>query len=132
MDPCDAGRFRALRRTCAAALLATLGVTCLLFGATVVRGASMYPTLVPGDIAIYRRSPAAPRVGDIVLYRKAGWPGGILHRVIERHSGGEVRTRGDANTVADREPVGPRQVRGIVVAVVPIGHACAHAAAAVH
>lgn len=124
MDAGDRASFAGLRRACAVMLLLTFAATCLFFGATVVRGGSMYPTFVPGDIAIYRRAAPSVRVGDIVLYGKNGWPGGVLHRVIWRGSDGRLRTRGDANTVADREPVAHRNVRGVVVAIVPVGRAC--------
>jgi len=129
MEAHDTAGYAKIRRLCACVLLLTIVATGLIFGATVVRGGSMYPTLVPGDVAIYRRTEATARIGDIVLYAKAGWPGGIVHRVVDLPGDGRMRTRGDANLVADRDSVAPSDVRGVVVAVVPIGRTCSRAAA---
>jgi signal peptidase len=91
------------------------------YGATVVRGASMEPALVPYDVAVYRRGAAAIQSGDVVLFEHDGWPGGVLHRVRASLPGGLLQTQGDANPAPDREPVPRSRVRGVVCAVVPMG-----------
>ena len=82
-----------------------------------VSGGSMRPALAPGDLVVVRRQQRA-RVGGIALF--ADGDGLVLHRVVGV-TGGAVRTRGDANPVADRDPVPTRALRGIVVGVVPVG-----------
>ena len=52
---------------------------------------------------------------------KPGWPRGVLHRVDAVYADGSMRLRGDANPSADREPVAPARVRGVVAAVLPSG-----------
>lgn len=87
----------------------------------VVAGRSMEPALVPGDVCL--ASPwARPRPGDVVLF---GAPRGrpVLHRVVAVGVRGELRTRGDANKTPDPSPVSAAQVRGRVVAVLPLGRA---------
>ena len=84
-----------------------------------VGGWSMGPALCPGDVALVRLG-ARPIVGDIVLVRERGHEP-VLHRVIEVMDGGAVRTKGDANTVADRTAASASEVAGRCVAVIPIG-----------
>jgi signal peptidase I len=84
-----------------------------------VAGWSMGPTLAPGDIVLVQRG-AKPIPGDVVLVAAAGHAP-MLHRVVELLDGGQVRTKGDANEVADEEPASPAEVTGRAVAVVPVG-----------
>lgn len=81
----------------------------------------MAPAMRRGDLAFVRRRPERLASGDVVLVTKAGWSGGILHRVESVMSDGSLRLRGDANPVADREPVALARVRGRVDAIVPFG-----------
>ncbi|MDI6900124.1 MAG: signal peptidase I [Anaerosomatales bacterium] len=92
-----------------------------LFGIAVVDGGSMEPALHHGDLALYRRGTVTIERGDIVLFDKQGWRGGVLHRVCEVRDDGSLVTRGDANPVRDRDPVANEHVRGVVVLVVPSG-----------
>lgn len=68
-----------------------------------VRGASMLPSLFPGDLLTFRRcAPEEIVVGDIVLFVREGRC--FVHRVAERMAGGassRLRTRGDALPVCD-------------------------------
>ncbi|MDZ4655593.1 MAG: S24/S26 family peptidase [Coriobacteriia bacterium] len=114
-------RFRGLRRACSAAVTAMLCAWSFFFGVTCVQGASMEPTLCPGDIVVYRRGGSTAGEGDIILFEKDGWTGGVLHRVVCLEADGSLQTCGDANDTSDREPVKRAGVNGIVVAVVPLG-----------
>lgn len=100
----------------ALAMVLVLGVRPAL-----VAGRSMEPALVPGDLCI--ASPwAVPRRGDIVLFGTQGTRP-VLHRVVGVGELGTLRTKGDANSSVDREPVAAGEVRGRVVTVVPFGRA---------
>lgn len=84
-----------------------------------VNGGSMGPSLTPGDLVLVGRG-ARVGVGDIALLRATGH-GPVLHRVTAVSKTGAVRTRGDANPIADRLDTPASQVAGRVVLVVPIG-----------
>ena len=91
------------------------------FGVCVVDGGSMRPALEPADVLVFERHPRAVAAGDVVVFPRAGWPGGVAHRVTLVLPGGLLTTRGDANPVPDREPVRTRSLIGRVVARVPSG-----------
>jgi signal peptidase I len=84
-----------------------------------VAGYSMSPALSVGDVVLVRLG-AKPVPGDIVLIREGGHAP-VLHRVVELLDGGAVRTKGDANTVADPTPAESCEVLGRSVAVIPVG-----------
>ncbi len=92
-------------------------------GCAVISGWSMWPTLTPGDILVYRRSAEGVRIGDLVLFEHREWPGGVVHRVCAETEDGSLVLRGDANEVPDRDPVRTSQVRGVGVAYLPTGRA---------
>ena len=100
---------------------ALLVAAAVLVRLSVVGGHAMEPALVSGDVCV-SLTRSAVETGDIVLYTNPGH-GPVLHRVVAVGPSGEVRTRGDANPVADREAVPAAQVQGRVVAVVPFGRA---------
>jgi len=83
-----------------------------------VAGGSMAPALQPGDIVVVAKDDR-PVQGDIVLMH-AG-ESLVLHRVTEVGSDGSVRTRGDANPIADFSATHASQLRGRVWRVVPLG-----------
>jgi len=116
-------RFVGLRRLSGAAAVATCFVGMLFFGATVVHGGSMEPSIVPGDIVVYRRSTQGVQAGDVVLFEHSEWPSGVVHRVSTILPDGRVVTRGDANPAADREPVERTRIRGVAAFVLPAGRA---------
>lgn len=95
------------------------------YAAVYVGGDSMSPALVRGDLAVVRRSIAGAKVGDILLVTKAGWPDGVLHRVIAVTFDGRFQLRGDANPVPDLDPVPASAVRGTVALLVPTGRVMA-------
>lgn len=88
-----------------------------------VTGASMYPALRTGDLVLVDRDEPV-RVRDIVLFRLPGH-GSVLHRVVGTVGAGALRTKGDANPVADLEPVPTSATVGPVRAVIPVGAAIA-------
>jgi hypothetical protein len=58
------------------------------------QGLSMWPTLRPGDDALFRPISALPPTGTIVL---ASTPAGLVaHRLVHRRADGTVVLRGDA------------------------------------
>ncbi|TDB38855.1 MAG: signal peptidase I [Actinobacteria bacterium] len=119
----DSDRFRAARRVTSLVALAAWGLVAVFFGATVINGGSMEPSVHPGDVVVYRRTAEMLSEGDIVYFSHPEWPKGVVHRVVEVLPDGSVRTRGDANAVPDRDAVPRRRIRGVVAFVVPSGKA---------
>jgi signal peptidase I len=104
-------------------LLAVAGCVWLrgAVGVSLVDGGSMRPALQPGDVLVYERHIPVVGPGDVVVFPRHGWPGGVAHRVVEVRPGDLLLTRGDANPVADRDPVPRTQLMGRVFAFVPSG-----------
>lgn len=98
-------------------------------GILYVEGSSMEPTLVAGDLIVYRRPGGAWQRGDLVVFEHRGTL--VVHRVAGLLHAGSLRTRGDANGSLDAAPVGPDEVRGKVLAVVPAGRVAAWLAGSV-
>ena len=98
-----------------------LGAWASMRSFTLVRvaGESMHPALHRADVCLIRRG-ASIRRGDVVLYRAPGHRLAVLHRVIGRTAEGYV-THGDANPIADFDPLPPGAVRGRLIAVLPVG-----------
>jgi len=126
----ESDRFRIARRVMSLAALGAWGLVAVFFGATVISGGSMEPSVRPGDVVVYRRTAEQVGEGDIVYFSHPEWPKGVVHRVVEVLPDGSVRTRGDANAVEDRDPVPRRRIRGVVTFVVPSGKALAAASEA--
>ncbi|QEO14088.1 signal peptidase I [Agromyces intestinalis] len=88
---------------------------------------SMAPSLPPGTLVIVKPvDPDELRIGDVITYQlESGASTVVTHRIEQIRSpnlpGGERSfiTRGDANGVADAEPVRAVQVRGTVWYAVP-------------
>jgi signal peptidase len=91
------------------------------YGAVYVKGASMTPTLLRGDLVIVRKDVRGIREGDVVLVTKPEWPEGVLHRVESITLDDRFVLRGDANPVADLEPTPISEVHGVMLFVVPMG-----------
>lgn len=120
-----------------------LGVVAVLLAAVVVPrvgGAtpytvltgSMQPDYPPGTLVVVRPTAIEDvAVGDVVTYQvESGDPTVVTHRVVSigvaLDGTGErtIRTQGDANDVADRDPVTADQLRGRLWYAVPyVGHA---------
>lgn len=91
---------------------------------TVLTG-SMRPALEQGHLIAVRPAPIADlRIGDVVTYQvHSGEPEVVTHRVVAIGVDGTgeriLTTQGDANNVADAEPVREVQVRGVLVYAIP-------------
>lgn len=92
---------------------------------SVVATGSMEPMIKPGDvILVHRVKPQDLQIGDVIQFRR----GNILisHRIIDiveenqktRQLPGYL-TKGDNNTIEDKEPVRPEDVKGKVIQVIP-------------
>ncbi len=88
----------------------------------VVSGASMEPSIAKGALVVVRATiPAALAVGDVVTFQHQGRT--VTHRIAGIDEYGDARvftTKGDANEVADPEPVAFDDQVGLLVAHVPL------------
>ena len=82
-----------------------------------VTGASMMPSIWPGDVIIIRRDAANLQPGQIVLYRREGSL--VAHR-ITRVRGDLLSTRGDS-LPCDDPPIQTADIVGQVISVVRQG-----------
>lgn len=89
--------------------------TVLGFSAAVVVTGSMSPAIEPGDLVVCRRA-ADYAVGDVIMFRSG--VAIVTHRIVGGTAEG-FTTRGDANNVADTDPVPRGAVVGKVVFTVP-------------
>ena len=121
--------FAGLRRGLGVILTLVIVSCGWCHGVLYVEGGSMEPALHPGDVIVYRRYGAAPRVGRLAVFEHNAAL--VVHRVIGVTTDGGLRTRGDANGTVDREPVMSDAVRGEVVFVVPSGRLAQYLAGAV-
>ncbi len=126
---CGAALAVALFSTC----LGLLAVRTLGMGTFVVTGSSMEPAISKGALVIVEPvAPTAVSRGDIITFEHYGQM--TTHRVIAIDGSNAASpifgTKGDANTVADPEPVNfPGQV-GIYRASIPLlGYAIVYAQA---
>ena len=104
-------------------LLLAVGLVAMnRFSLIKVAGGSMAPALLPGDIVVVAKS-ELPAKGDIALMRSGRSI--VLHRVTRVQGDGSIRTRGDANPIADFSATPTSALRGKVVAVLPLGTAFA-------
>lgn len=107
---------------CAALLTLYAGLALLLLGSLVpqlfgyhvriVESGSMAPT-IPRGAAIVVAPQQAYAVGDVVTFKRREDAGATTHRIVDREAAGFV-TRGDANDVADTEPVARAEIIGAV------------------
>jgi len=84
-----------------------------------VAGSSMNPALSAGDLVLVRKG-GRVEVRDVVLYQEKGH-GPVLHRMIAREGVQAIRTKGDANSTADRDAVPVTAIVGPVRTVLPVG-----------
>ena len=114
-------------------ILAALGVLLVAIVVPRVTGAtpyavltgSMRPSLPEGTLVVVRpMPPESIGIGSVITYQlKSGQPAVVTHRVVAQAIDGSgariLRTRGDANDVADPGWVKPVQVKGEVWYAVP-------------
>lgn len=94
------------------------GVTCPTvfgIGTAVVVSGSMEEAIGINDFIITLKQEDYS-VGDVVMYDAGNHP--VTHRIIEKTDDTYI-TKGDANNVADKEPVKNEQIAGKVVFVIP-------------
>lgn len=88
---------------------------------SVILSGSMEPGIKKGDIVLVKKMAGDEvKTGDIIQFKQGKIK--ITHRVVEIREGQGARvyrTKGDANSGPDPEPVHPQQVEGRVVQVVP-------------
>ena len=75
-----------------------------------IKGFSMVPFLREGDTVYLNSLPCPPRVGDVVLYKRADGTF-VLHRIAKRFSNGNYLLLGDNQTI--REPIKKEQILAI-------------------
>jgi len=89
---------------------------------SVVRGASMIPTIFPGDVVVVHREEArTARPGDVMLFFREGFF--CAHRLMDKaQEGGSIRliARGDA-LGKDDPPFAEKELLGRVTAVIRRG-----------
>jgi len=79
---------------------------------------SMEPTLNEKDWLIYQRVPFTQvRPGDVISFHCPLDSVPITHRVVRRLEDGGLVTRGDNNPFVDPWTVGPKDFRGVLIAV---------------
>lgn len=85
------------------------------FSAAVVVTGSMSPAIEPGDLVVCRQS-ADYAVGDVITFHSGASL--VTHRIVGSTENGYT-TQGDANNVADADPVPRGAIIGKVVFTVP-------------
>lgn len=84
-----------------------------------VAGASMVPTLWPGDfVSVHCCDPSELQPDSIIVFRQQQRL--IIHRLLHR-AGGRLITRGDARPLLD-DPIDPADIVGRVENVIRNGH----------
>jgi signal peptidase len=91
----------------------------------IVVSGSMEPSIREGDLLFVRG--VNPENGDVIVFDARGlWAGApeepIVHRVIDKYLVGDTlyfRTKGDANSLPDQEPVPESRIIGVVIGGIP-------------
>lgn len=103
-----------------ALLVVAIGLLGVMgFGVVRITGDSMRPAIRVGDVAVYRRGQAVG-VGDVIVYGESA-SSRVVHRITHVDAQEGIRTQGDANTSADREPLLASGLEGRVIFTVPTG-----------
>jgi len=83
-----------------------------------VLSGSMTPAIKTGSIVVVKPA-LSYKIGDVITFQKGQGEENILtHRIISQTEQGFI-TQGDANNVADANPVGEKDILGRVVLTVP-------------
>ncbi len=107
-----------------AAIVAATWAAASAFGAAIVTGGSMMPSMWPGDMVVYRRG-GIPEMGCAVVFSRRSSGALVVHRVLSHSPGHGYVLRGDANPTPDRDAVPSNSIKGVVVATLPLGRALA-------
>jgi signal peptidase I len=107
------------------AVLAVAGCTAFLWAqgyrVYVVHTGSMTPTYTPGYLVIDAPAREGYQPGDVITFQHSAYTTDVVtHRITHITSTGLIHTKGDANRSADVWQIRPDQVRGRVVAGVPL------------
>jgi signal peptidase len=88
------------------------------FDVLVVRGGSMQPSIPVGSIVIVDRADRVPRLGDVATFAD---PNGdfVTHRIVG-FDGAKILTKGDANSARDMTERTSADLKGTVVAGIPL------------
>ena len=90
-----------------------------------VAGASMEPTLNPGDAVYALKLPGQYEVGDIIVFTPTSGgdnPGAarVIHRIVEVTPSGEYVTKGDNKPAPDPWRTPRSDVDGVVISEIPV------------
>lgn len=87
----------------------------------VVHTGSMTPTYSPGYVVIDAPARDGYHPGDVITFRHSAYTTDVVtHRITHITESGLIHTKGDANRSADVWQIRPDQVRGRVVAGIPL------------
>ena len=122
--------MRVARRVCLAAIVFTLvaiagtGIWLWQAGyrAYVVHTGSMTPTYKPGSLVIDAPAKGGGyHRGEVITFRHSAYSSDVVtHRITDVTPTGLIHTKGDANATADTWDIRQNQVRGRVIAGVPL------------
>lgn len=88
--------------------------------ANVIMSSSMHPTILAGDVVVVGPHDGLDLgVGTVITFENSRGTL-VTHRIVGLREGGRYATRGDANHVADPEPVHPDQILGVGRILVPM------------
>jgi signal peptidase len=89
--------------------------------AYVVHTGSMSPTYKPGSLVIDGPARGSYRPGEVITFRHSPYTTDVVtHRITDVTAAGLIHTKGDGNGTPDVWDIRPSQVRGAVIAGVPL------------
>lgn len=121
--------MRTARRICLATIIAMLvamigtGVWLWHSGyrAYIVHTGSMTPAYKPGSLVIDGPAQGNYHPGEVITFRHSAYTTDVVtHRITDITKTGLIHTKGDANSSPDAWNIRPNQVRGTVIAGVPL------------